>query len=618
MSNAANMMMSTQPRLSHLYQMSTRKFAPNQTSSQFLSKFDSSKETEFRSQNSIAFSPNRNEGTSEKYSTNEKKRKSSKKKTSKHKRSSLIRNKDYTMVGDNKSSFLATGRKSPSSFCFSNKKEEPVVDMRVVNLDNEASQKSILNLQEIQQNYKTSKELLQECMKNYFVVIEFLNTLTTIKSERSHQISLLEDESIAPHIVNLKNLSMDIDGIQSQIQAFEASLQAIEKASKPKSHTKKRKSAANSPNISCLRSVGQFTDESQYLREKIEHLEQKCAKMEIDLKREKELRHVKYYRNDKKTAEIKKLSQEKDDFMNKCRKYETMLQEIELKNRNILDENHILNERVQDLVSQCDSMKKNPPMDQSDYQKKIRSLEVEIDELRDLVSSFEASVKIGGSQEDAKILLEKLSVMLLYKNVDHTFFSENQKELIRNLFGDYATAIYKKKITELINSKEKLEKEKQSILKDSKECSEKTMYYIKSFLKIHEIFQKHKSSLYKYSLKNILPSKDSLIDDKIGMIEKIHDLEHGSSQKGDDGCGLNSILSLSSQNKIYTKSSLNKTTNVSGLLSHGQTRGQKRGSQDFLMQTCCNFKNGSKFNLIDQEESSLNNSQEKENLILDF
>lgn len=121
-------------------------------------------------------------------------------------------------------------------------------------------------------------------MKNYFVVIEFLNTLTTIKSERSHQTSLLEDESIAPHIINLKNLSMNIDGIQNQIQSFENGLQAIEKASKPKGHTKKRKSMANSPNITCFGSVAKFTDESQYLREKVEHLEQKCAKMEIDLK----------------------------------------------------------------------------------------------------------------------------------------------------------------------------------------------------------------------------------------------------------------------------------------------------------------------------------------------
>jgi hypothetical protein len=54
----------------------------------------------------------------------------------------------------------------------------------------------------------------------------------------------------------------------------------------------------------------------------INHCEQKIAKLEIDLKREKELRQVKYYRNDKKTNEIEKLHKEKDDLLKKCQKLE--------------------------------------------------------------------------------------------------------------------------------------------------------------------------------------------------------------------------------------------------------------------------------------------------------
>lgn len=82
-------------------------------------------------------------------------------------------------------------------------------------------------------------------------------------------------------------------------------------------------------------------------------------------------------------------------------------------------------------------------MDQSDYQNKIKDLENEINELRQLIDSFEATMKIGDKKEENKELLEKLSLMLLNKNIDHTFFSESQKEMIRTLFGDYATTTYK-------------------------------------------------------------------------------------------------------------------------------------------------------------------------------
>jgi len=43
------------------------------------------------------------------------------------------------------------------------------------------------------------------------------------------------------------------------------------------------------------------------------------------------LRQVKYYRSDKKTSEIKKLQKEKDDLIDRCRKYEVILRELENK-----------------------------------------------------------------------------------------------------------------------------------------------------------------------------------------------------------------------------------------------------------------------------------------------
>lgn len=98
MSNA-NMLMSNQPRLSHLYQMSTRKIAAkHHESSQFLAKFDVAKESELRSQNSLAFSPTvKKTPGNGKYLTQEKKRRTSRRRTNKkYNQASLVRNKDYT------------------------------------------------------------------------------------------------------------------------------------------------------------------------------------------------------------------------------------------------------------------------------------------------------------------------------------------------------------------------------------------------------------------------------------------------------------------------------------------------------------------------------------------
>lgn len=72
-------------------------------------------------------------------------------------------------------------------------------------------------------------------------------------------------------------------------------------------------------------------------------------------------------------------------------------------------------------------------------------------------------------------MLEKLSVMLLNKNVSSDFFSENQKALIRSLFGDYATTTYKQKILTLDKEIVSAKKEKISASNEIKQLSEKNL-----------------------------------------------------------------------------------------------------------------------------------------------
>lgn len=117
-------------------------------------------------------------------------------------------------------------------------------------------------------------------------------------------------------------------------------------------------------------------------------------------------------------------------------------------------------------------------MNKEDYQLRINELETEIGELKLLINSFESSFKCNSKPGDAKELLEKLSVMLLNKNVDSSFFSEKQKELIRSLFGDYATTTYKNKINELNEKIEKYETNKDYANSDVSKLLEKNLYYV--------------------------------------------------------------------------------------------------------------------------------------------
>jgi predicted nucleic acid-binding Zn-ribbon protein len=113
-----------------------------------------------------------------------------------------------------------------------------------------------------------------------------------------------------------------------------------------------------------------------------------------------------------------------------------------------------------------------------EYTERIAELETEIEDLKQLIATFESSVseKVTiKNQETSNELLEKLSVMLLYKNVDDGFFSEKQKILIRSLFGDYATTTYKDKIKKLEQEISNLNHEKARESKELKHLLEKNL-----------------------------------------------------------------------------------------------------------------------------------------------
>lgn len=113
-----------------------------------------------------------------------------------------------------------------------------------------------------------------------------------------------------------------------------------------------------------------------------------------------------------------------------------------------------------------------------EYTERITELEAEIGDLKQLIATFESSVSKKmpiKNQETTNELLEKLSVMLLYKNVDDGFFSERQKVLIRSLFGDYATTTYKDKIKKLEQEIAQLNNEKVQESKQLKHLLEKNL-----------------------------------------------------------------------------------------------------------------------------------------------
>lgn len=190
-----------------------------------------------------------------------------------------------------------------------------------------------------------------------------------------------------------------------------------------------------------------------------------------------------------------------------------------------------------------------PPTLQSKHILRISELETEIEELKDLIKSFEMITKKNSVSDSAKDLLEKLSVMLLNKNTDPNFFSESQKEIIRSLFGDYATKIYKNKINEQTDKLFKAQRDKVSVEKDLKIMIERCIYYLNLLIKVDS------KSLDK-SVMNQFPTKDKLIDDKVGLIERMNDLDKMiSDEEGfDENHHITSFMSKGS-NKFKEMSS---------------------------------------------------------------
>jgi hypothetical protein len=340
------------------------------------------------------------------------------------------------------------------------------------------------NLNAIEGTYKTSKSLLKEAMKNYFVFLEFFKKIENF-SQQNHEGDISEllannEQLFYKDLQNVKGLNMDIDGIQKQIQEFDITLNSMTDIAAPQVAHMQHELNSHTSSLPSLDINCQTAEENQVLINQLDQSEQKIAKLELDLKREKEMRNVKYYRSDKKTTEIRKLNKEKDEIVNRCLKYESILKEFEKRNKLILYDNNKLLSKLQSKTIECKELNRIPPMNKEDYQIRIKELMTEVGELKLLIGSFESSIKNKTIPEDTKEVLEKLSIMLLNKNVDSHFFSEKQKSLIKTLFGDYATTTYKNKIKELNDKIEKggSDSDSNSIPNDVPKLLEKSLYYV--------------------------------------------------------------------------------------------------------------------------------------------
>ena len=327
---------------------------------------------------------------------------------------------------------------------------------------------------------------------------------------------------------------MDIDGLQKQLQDHEFIRSNILQLSQQKSMQ-----IENEWNISThhkTNSVIKFDidegDENFNLKLQIEHFQQKVAKLELDLKREKDIKHVKYYRADRKANEIKRLIEEKDDVIKKCITYESAIKDFESKYKLIHNECIQLEESLNLKITEWDELN-NKIIEITERNNKtkpkhlarIQELEWEIDELKQLIKSFEIVSKKNTIPDSTKDVLEKLSVMLLNKNTDPNFFSEQQKTLIRSLFGDYATITYKDKINELVVSSTKQSRDKFNAVKDLKVSLEKTLFFVNILCKISDKIDQPNFEFNRHTWSQLIPNKETLIDDKITLVERIASIE---------------------------------------------------------------------------------------------
>lgn len=202
-------------------------------------------------------------------------------------------------------------------------------------------------------------------------------------------------------------------------------------------------------------------------------------------------------------------------------------------------DNRKLSKQLQMKIIECQDLISQPHPSQAEYKNRIQELETEIDELKQLIKSFETKIFKGFDKNSANELLEKLSLMFLNKNIDPNFFSERQKTLIRSLFGDYATTTYKEKIKELNMTISKLQRDNFNLSKFAKNQHDQIVETIpqpntpvtqinrsgKPPFKPHNFSQS--SNYQKDPLGNtqMLFSKNDLFDDKLNLLEQMAEVD---------------------------------------------------------------------------------------------
>lgn len=186
-----------------------------------------------------------------------------------------------------------------------------------------------LSIKDVKKSIFQSQTVLRDVMKNYFVFLDFFKNLEGFGSKIHEIYDLSELKTQTENIIfneakMAKLTNMDIDGIQKQITGkiqtfllfleYESLLYKINELTRDEAITIEQNWNANVLQLNSSNSNNENIeiDKNELLRE----YEIKLSKLEVDLKREKELRQVKYYRNDKKATEIKRLHKEKDDLLN--------------------------------------------------------------------------------------------------------------------------------------------------------------------------------------------------------------------------------------------------------------------------------------------------------------
>jgi hypothetical protein len=191
-------------------------------------------------------------------------RKSSIKGRNKFNQTSLIRNKDYKCINQDESvGIIFTERNSksrpcsPKSTITKKKIYEPLSDIKTIEIDvaNEISP-PWFNLKVIEGTYATSKTLLKEAMKNYFVFLEFFKKIENF-SQQNHAGDISEllaknEKLFFKELQSVKELNMDIDGIQKQIQEFDFILEGMNDISVPQVAKIQHEWNSNTNSVPCL------------------------------------------------------------------------------------------------------------------------------------------------------------------------------------------------------------------------------------------------------------------------------------------------------------------------------------------------------------------------------